>query len=75
MNEDYDTVELTREDLIESLEMNLNDLTTRTGAIIDKLKTGAEIEPQDIDDTERLASFVASNLNELRLLLLEGKEK
>lgn len=69
MNEEYDTVELTQEDLIESLELNMNDLTGRTTAIIGKLRQGLETASREIDDAERLAGFIASSLKELKAFM------
>jgi hypothetical protein len=71
MDEKYDTIEETLQDLTEALEVNLNIVTATIASILERLRQREKIEIGSIEDVERNIDALVSTLSELK----EGLKK
>ena len=66
MDEKYETIEETLQDLTENLEINLNIVNATVALILESLKQEKKIEARSIEDAERNINALVSTLSELK---------
>ena len=74
MDDKYDTIEETLDDLTEDLEINLNIVNATVASILESLKQKSNIEASSIEDAERNINALVFTLSELKEGLKGGSD-